>query len=54
MLDNARWVFEDNTKGLSFDKDQRKRCGARPSGGGHPLSDHRYNTNRYGGTGIEV
>ena len=26
-------VFVDNTKGLSFGKDQRERCGARPSGG---------------------
>ena len=31
--DDARWVFDDNTKGLSFNKDQREGYGARPSGG---------------------
>ena len=38
-FDNARRVFEDNTKGLLFGKDQRKRCDARPAGEGHPSSD---------------
>ena len=51
--DAMTWMSDNNTKGLSFGKDQRKSAALAHQGEGHPLSDHRDSSKRSGGTGRE-